>query len=367
MTTRLAPSRSGTASLLTAAIAALVTVAIATATTRAAAAAPGDRPPPRARFDARLSGHPYPYPVRIHRVTAQGQRLEMAYMDVSPGRPARGTVLLLHGKNFSGAYWQSTIAALVGDGYRVIVPDQIGFGKSDKPRHFQYTFQALALTTADLLDHLGARDVAVVGHSMGGMLAVRFALMFPQRTRALVLMNPIGLEDWKRTVPYSSIDSQYARERTRTPDQIRQYMSKSYFGGTWKPSYEPLLAIQAGWATGPDRDLIAWTAALTSDMVFTQPVVDELPDLRVPTLLIIGQRDRTAIGKDLVAPAVAARLGDYPALGRRAAAAIPGAELVELDGVGHVPQVEAFGRTMSALRRFLARPSRRLAPRRPPP
>jgi len=309
------------------------------------------------RFDARLTGYPYPYEVHYYRFADQGQPLEMAYMDVKPSARmrGRGVVLLLHGKNFSGAYWQTTIAALVRAGHRVIVPDQIGFGKSSKPRHFQFTFQALALFTRGLLDRLRVTEVAVVGHSMGGMLAVRFALMFPDRTRQLALINPIGLEDWKRVVPYRPISWSYERERSRTPEQIKGYMAKSYFGGEWKASYDPLLAIQVGWTRGPDRDLMAWISALTSDMVFTQPVVYEFADLKTPTLLLIGQRDRTALGKDLVSPAEAAKLGDYPALGRRAAAAIPGAELVELDGVGHVPQVEDFDRTLRALRRFLAR------------
>jgi pimeloyl-ACP methyl ester carboxylesterase len=337
-----------------AALAALFLGACGAAADPVSPEAPLSSPPAVPRFDARLSGYPYPYEVHVHRFTAQGQALEMAYMDVQPPSP-RGAVLLLHGKNFSGAYWQPTIAALVRDGYRVVVPDQIGFGKSSKPRHFQFTFHALARYTRDLLDGIGVRDVAVVGHSMGGMLAVRFALMFPDRARQLALINPIGLEDWKRVVPYQPIEAAYEKELARTPDKIREYMAKSYFGGTWKARYEPLVEIQIGWTEGPDRDLIAWESALTSDMVFTQPVVYELPDLEVPTLLVIGQRDRTALGKDLVEPAVAARLGDYPALGRRAAAAIRGAELVELDGVGHVPQVEAFGRTMTALRRFLAR------------
>lgn len=312
-----------------------------------------------AGLDARLTNYTYPHPVQFHRFTAQGQRLEMAYMDVRPDRRARGTVVLFHGKNFSGAYWETTIAALTRAGYRVIVPDQIGFGKSSKPRNFQFSFQALAQFTHDLLDRVGARDVAVVGHSMGGMLAVRFALMFPDRTRQLALINPIGLEDWKRVVPYRAVDWLYERERARTPDKIRDYMAKAYFGGAWKPSYDPLIEILAGWTRGPDRDLIAWVSALTSEMVYTQPVLYEFPDLKVPTLLIIGLRDRTAQGKDLVPPETAKTLGDYPTLGRRAAAAIPGAELVEIEEAGHLPQVETPARTMDVLRRFLARETRR--------
>ena len=90
-------------------------------------------------------------------------------------------------------------------------------------------------------------------------------------------------------------------------------------------------------------------------MVFTQPVLYEFPLIRVPTLLIIGTRDRTAVGRNTVAPEVARTLGDYTTLGDQAAAAIPRAELVKLDGVGHVPQVEAFDRYLRALRDLLAR------------
>ena len=81
-----------------------------------------------------LENHPYPHPVRFFPVTVEGQDLRMAYMDVAPTAAANGqTVLLLHGKNFFGAYWAGTIQALTAAGYRVVVPDQLGFGKSSKP------------------------------------------------------------------------------------------------------------------------------------------------------------------------------------------------------------------------------------------
>jgi pimeloyl-ACP methyl ester carboxylesterase len=264
-------------------------------------------------------------------------------------------VLLLHGKNFSGAYWGSTIEALVADGYRVIAPDQIGFGKSTKPRRFQFSFHELARHTQALLADLGVASATVVGHSMGGMLAARYALMFPERTDALVLVNPIGLEDWKTVVPYRSVDALYQGELSSTPERIKEYMRKAYFDGQWKPAYDALVEVQAGWTLGPDRELLAWVSALTSDMIFTQPVVYELPLIRVPTLLVIGTRDRTAVGRNSMPPEIASTLGDYTALGDKAAAVIPGAELVKLDDVGHVPQFEAFDRYMSALREFLGR------------
>ena len=306
------------------------------------------------RFDARLTLFDYPHEVKTFRFEAQSQEVEMAYMDVAPTAAANGhTVLLLHGKNFSGAYWEDTIEALAARGYRVVVPDQIGFGKSSKPQRYQFTFQALARHTAALLDEIAVESVAVVGHSMGGMLATRFALMYPERTTKLALVNPIGLEDWKLVVGYTTIDEWYQSELEKTPDGVRNYMKSAYFDGQWKPEYDQLAELQIGWSEGPDKERIAWVSALTFDMIFTQPVLYEFGQLQTPTLLIIGQRDRTALGKNKVPAEVADRMGRYPQLGRAADAAIPDSELVELDAIGHVPQFEAWPAYIAALSAFL--------------
>jgi pimeloyl-ACP methyl ester carboxylesterase len=306
-------------------------------------------------FDARLSDYDYPYEVELFEVDAQRQQLEMAYMDVEPDEAkANGhTVLLLHGKNFSGAYWKTTIEALVDQGYRVVVPDQIGFGKSSKPRHFQFSFHALATYTERLLDELGVDKTSVVGHSMGGMLATRLSLMFPDRVEALALVNPIGLEDWKRVVPYTTVEQWYEGELQKTPEKVKAYMTESYFDGQWKPEYEPLVELQVGWIKGPDYERIAWNSALTYDMIFTQPVLYEFGDLEMPTLLIIGERDRTALGKGQVSPEVRKTLGQYADLGDKTAAAIPNATLVDLEGIGHIPQFESYERYIEALTGFL--------------
>jgi len=306
-----------------------------------------------AGLDPELSTYTYPHPVGFFEFESQRQKLRMAYMDVRAKSPNGRAVLLLHGKNFSGAYWEPTIQALVQEGYRVIAPDQIGFGKSSKPAAYQFSFQALADNTRALLDTLGVGRVAVVGHSMGGMLATRFALMFPQRSERLVLVNPIGLEDWKTVVPYRPVDAWYKQELSATPESIREYQRKSYYDGAWKPEYERLIEILAGWTRHPEYPRVAWNAALTYDMIFTQPVLYEFPRVAVPTLLIIGQRDRTALGRAFVSKEVADTLGDYPALGKKAAQAIPGAKLVEIPGVGHLPQVEAFDTYRKALVGFL--------------
>src|SRR5712664_3207249 len=171
------------------------------------------KPVPEGAIDPEATNFPYPFPVRFFPVTVERQEVRIAFMDVAPTARLNGrAVVLLHGKNFSGAYWEPTVRVLAAEGFRAVVPDQIGFGKSTKPAAFQFSFQVLADTTRALLDSLHIDRFTVVGHSMGGMLATRFALMFPERTEKLVLVNPIGLEDWKTVVPYRPIDQAYAEE-----------------------------------------------------------------------------------------------------------------------------------------------------------
>jgi pimeloyl-ACP methyl ester carboxylesterase len=194
---------------------------------------------------------------------------------------------------------------------------------------------------------------------MGGMLAARYALTFPDEVERLVLLDPIGLEDYVAAgVPYRTPDEAYAAELQATPDSLRAYQKKSYFGGEWKPEFEALLEPQIGWMKNPDRPRVAWCAALTTSMILEQPVVQDLPRLRVPTLLVVGSKDRAAVGGAWAPKAAAEKLGDVPTLARKAAGAIPGARLVEMPGVGHLPHVEAFDAWMRELTEFLGAASK---------
>lgn len=307
-------------------------------------------------YGPRLEGFDYPHPVQIHAFTRQTQAMEMAYMDIAPQGEANGrTALLLHGKNFCGATWDSAIAALTGAGWRVVVPDQIGFCKSTKPDGFQFSFDGLAADTAGLLDALEIERAAVVGHSMGGMLAARFALAYPGRAEHLVMVNPIGLEDVRAEgVPYASIDQLYQSELETDYASIRAYQLDYYYNGEWDEAYDIWVEMLAGMYAGEGGEIVAYNQAQTSEMVFTQPVVQDFPRLEVPATLMIGQLDRTAPGAGRAPEDIADRLGDYPALGRAAADAIPDATLISFDDLGHSPQVEAPDRFNAALIEALA-------------
>jgi pimeloyl-ACP methyl ester carboxylesterase len=144
-----------------------------------------------------LEEYEYPDPVRFLPLSNDLQPVSMAYMDIPPSTGPNGkTVVLMHGKAFGCYYFRTVIEALTGAGYRVVAPDQIGCGKSPKP-DIHYSFQLLAANTAALLDHLGVGQVTVLGHSTGGMTAVRFTLTNPDRVAHLVLEDPLGLADYR--------------------------------------------------------------------------------------------------------------------------------------------------------------------------
>jgi len=223
-------------------------------------------------YGPELQGFDYPYTVKHFEFECQGQSLQMGYMDVAAHGKANGrSVVLMHGKNFCGATWDTSIKALSDAGYWVIAPDQIGFCTSSKPERYQYSFQQLASNTQQLLKALGIQKASLAGHSTGGMLATRYALQYPEQVEQLALVNPIGLEDWKALgVPWRSVDQWYERELKLSADGIRTYERNTYYAGRWKPEFDRWVDMLAGLNKGPGHAQVAWNSALIYDMIFSQ-------------------------------------------------------------------------------------------------
>lgn len=296
-------------------------------------------------FGPRLEGFTYPWPTQTMKLTVVGRAAEMAFMDVSPGRPNGRAVVLLHGKNFCGATWEGTARTLLKSGYRVVVPDQLGFCKSSKPVDAQYSMELLASSTRKLLQSRGVTRATIVGHSMGGMLAIRYAIMFPDAVDRLVLVNPIGLRDRSEDgVPYVDVDSLWAGEKQTSYASIKAYQLENYYHGTWRPAYDRWVWMLAGMYRGPGRDQVALAQAKTSEMIRTQPVAHQLYRVRPPTTLIVGTLDKTAFGRQQAPPNLRAFLQAVPNLAPDAVRKMPNATLVRMEGVGHSPQIEAPAR-----------------------
>src|ERR1700677_1550567 len=219
-----------------------------------------------------LEEYGYPYPVQFLPITSDLQPLTMAYMDIAPDSDPNGrTVVLFHGKAFGGYYFHNVIEALTGSGYRVVAPDQIGWGKSSKP-DIHYSFHLLAANTAALLDHLGVGRVAVLGHSTGGVTAVGFPLMHPDRVTPLVLEGPLGLADYRIGIPPQSEETLYQHELNWTdPTVLHAYFSRS-FGRPAPKVCEPRADVLVRVGLSPDYPRWAGASALACQMIYQQPV-----------------------------------------------------------------------------------------------
>ncbi|WP_233151074.1 alpha/beta fold hydrolase [Sphingomonas mollis] len=301
---------------------------------------------------ANLELFDYRAPVRWFEASSQGQPIKMAYLDLPPTGVSNGTtVVLLHGKNFCAATWLDTAQALAAEGFRVIAPDQIGFCKSSKPAGYQYSFHTMAELTRGLLDHAGVGRVVLVGHSTGGILATRFALLHPERVVKLVLVNPLGLNDTlAEGVPYTDLGKLRVEEAKTDAASIKTYQLRNYYHGEWRPAYDRWVAMLAGQYAGPDGDIVRDAQARLSDMIQTQPVAAELPRLAMSVTLIIGQRDLTAFRANTAPPERRDQVRTVPKAAEDAVKRIPDARLIRLNDLGHSPQVESPPQFMEALR-----------------
>ncbi len=170
---------------------------------------------------------PIPHPVNMLPLTNEGEQVRMAYMDVMPAQPNGRTVVLLHGRNFpSVTYWAPVIKTLNQTGYRVVVPDQIGFGKSSKPI-FDLHFDVLARNTIALLDHLQLQQVDVVAHSLAACWRAHRP-SYPDRVSRLLLTAPIGLEDYRLYVPPTPTEKILENEDKLTADGYRKQLMTNY-------------------------------------------------------------------------------------------------------------------------------------------
>jgi pimeloyl-ACP methyl ester carboxylesterase len=289
---------------------------------------------------------PYPYPSSYLPLTLYGQDVRMAYMDVAPRGGMNGhTVVLLHGNNFAGFYFGAVIDALREAGFRVIVPDQIGYGRSSKPV-IPYSLTDMARNTHALLQSLKVNQAMIVGHSMGGMLAARFATQYPGVTERLVLFNPIGLTDARFNNPADDPEEAYQRNLASTYQTIRASLMRyvAHNPSAWNSQFESYARVRYAWTLSADWPRLARVQTLISSLITLDPVVYDWAHIQAPTLVYGGAED--------MLPGTAAAFQEGM---KRIAATIPNgkARLQLLPGLGHVPFLENPGRSIPPLVAFL--------------
>ncbi|MBR0778402.1 alpha/beta hydrolase [Bradyrhizobium diazoefficiens] len=296
--------------------------------------------PQREPYGIALEGFAYPYPVHLLPVVNDGEQLNMAYMDVAPAQANGRTVVLLHGRNFPSSYWAPVIRMLNEAGFRVVVPDQIGFGKSSKPSGDLH-FDTLARNTIALLDHLKIDKAEIIAHSLGGMLCVRIARAYPDRVAHLVLTAPIGLEDYRLYVPPTPTEKIIETEDRLTADGYRKQLQTNYAIKLPAEAITPF--IDARFNIKGSADYPRWLHAFVSSgqMIYREPVAHEIPLITAPTLFVMGADDHNAPGRPNAPEALRARMGQNAELARQLAAQMPNARAEVIPDTGHLVFLEA--------------------------
>ncbi len=297
-------------------------------------------PAPREPYGIGLEGFAYPHPVAMLPLVNDGEPVRMAYMDVAPAQPNGRAVVLLHGRNFPSSYWAPVIKTLGDAGYRVVVPDQIGFGKSSKPAGDLH-FDTLARNTIALLDRLGIAKADIVAHSLGGMLGVRIARAYPDRIEHLLLAAPIGLEDYRLYVPPTPTEKILENEDRLTAEGYRRQLETNY--SLKLPPDQVTPFIDARFNIKGAADYPRWLRAFVSSaqLIYREPVVHEIPLLTLPTLFVMGEDDHNAPGRPNAPEALRARMGQNAALAKALAATMPNAKAEVIPGTGHLVFLEA--------------------------
>lgn len=245
---------------------------------------------------------------------------------------AREAVVLLHGIGGDRALWPDLPLSLAGR--RALAWDQPGYGASDSLP--ATTFPVLAESLLSLLDVRGVARAHLVGHSMGGMVALEFAAAHPSRVASLVLVAT--------SAAFGSRDPAFARDflaaRLGPLDAGRPMaeVAEEVAGGALGPDPDPAVraALVAAMARTPEATYRATVGCLVG---FDRR--DALPGLAMPTLLVAGAEDRVAPPRGMA----------------RMAEAIPGARgrpLVAIPGAGHFPHLERPRDFDAALAAFLS-------------
>jgi pimeloyl-ACP methyl ester carboxylesterase len=204
----------------------------------------------------------------------------------------------------------------------------------------------MARNTRQLLQTLQIGRVMVIGHSMGGMLATRFATQYPDVVERLVLYNPIGLVDQRFTRPSGSVDEAYRENLKATYQSVRAGIFRyvAHNESAWTPEFEKYVRVRYAWTLGAEWPRLAMVQALLSQVIYQDPVLADWPHIKAPTLVFGGAED--------VLPGSAAIFQERMKV---LAATIPNGRgrLHLLPGIGHVPHLEAPDKTYPPLIAFL--------------
>jgi len=196
-------------------------------------------------------------------------------------------------------------------------------------------------------------QITVLGHSTGGMLAVRLTAMFPNRIQQLILEDPIGLIDYRLYVQPQSTEKLVQAERNYTTETYRAFIA--HFFAILPPAhYEPFVTWRMRVTQSSEFERFARASALTYQMIYRGPVLDLYSKLQPPVLLMAGQADRSAPLVAYATPTARAAMPAIPEAAKMMVGTIPHGQIKLFPNVGHVPHLEVPDDFKSTVLEFLA-------------
>lgn len=298
--------------------------------------APDGKPWPEKRI--RLPG--------AQKAFALPEPLEIAFVELNPA--GKEPMIFIHGLGSNLKFWRYQLDRFAVAGHRVIALDLPGYGKSDKPASFPYTMESFADVVREVASALAVDHPILVGHSMGGHTALTYAVRWPDEPRALVLTAPAGFEEFSR----------------REKDWFRKVVTVRFIKGAgeyqiwgsvrhanffhWKPQDEWLIEERVRLAKNPDFEQYAYANVKSiHGLTETDFVRKNLDRIKAPTLIVYGD-------KDMLIPSAFLHGGQTSDVMEYGHAGIRGSKLTELEGCGHMVQMDCSERYNGAVDGFLS-------------
>jgi pimeloyl-ACP methyl ester carboxylesterase len=260
--------------------------------------------------------------MKSHSVIVAGRRVHYLVAGPVDGPP----VVLVHGLGGDAEDWRNLAAPLTRAGYRVYIPELIGYGRSEKPADFSYTVQNETDIVVGFMDALGLKKVDLGGWSMGGWIVQLVASEHPERVKRLILFDSGGLKvkpDWDTRLFTPA-----------TPDELKQFFALLV-------PHPPKLPAVAGWIVLHVRKDEDWVIrrAVASMLTGGDTTDDRLPGLKMPVLIVWGEVDR-------VFPLVQGETMHH---------LVPQSQLEVIPGCGHMAPVQCSAQIAPKLVDFLSR------------